>query len=127
MLIMRDAQTAALSEVSLLHFKERVAHYLATEYPTHADSLGSTGLTTLVDDGIASATRLGLRSEGAVAVWIELTLLFGQDLELSPERGWAHRILAHPTLPDHIKVDLVRERLTRLTAGRPLVRASISA
>jgi hypothetical protein len=126
MLIVRDAQLDAFSAASIGNFEVRMVEYLETEYPTRAESLGVAGLAELVRQGIQSAATHELRSAGAIAIWIELILQFGEDLKLSPERAWAGRILAHPRLPDHIKLEVIRERLTAGTAGRPIVRATIA-
>jgi hypothetical protein len=92
MLLMRDAQMVALSEESLRSLDQRAVQYLAAEHPTSAQSLGSDSMATLVDDGIDSPTRLRLRSEGAVAVWIELGPLFGGDLRYRGENQTREKI-----------------------------------
>lgn len=123
MLIIRDAQMAILGNARVDSFVQQMVDSLSNEYPVSA-AAGPEAMTALVRNAIEGAAARGLRSEGAIAIWTELTLVFGKDLALSPDRTWAKRILAHPDLPDFIKMDIVRERLTARTAGRVLVRAA---
>jgi len=121
MMTIRREQLAALSELATRDFQRHQISYLSSEYPSRARDLGQAGLQAHVEQAMADATQRGILSKGAVAIWIELRLQFGNDLQRSPERKWALKILAHPALPDHVKLDLVRDRLTAHTGGRPVV------
>ncbi len=123
MLTIRREQLSALGAQAVESFVQRMVGYLADEYPGVAERMGPAGLSDLVRKALQTAAEQRVRHEGAVAVWIELQLQFGPDFERSPDRAWARNIMAHRSLPDYIRVGLVRDRLTARTAGRPVVRA----
>lgn len=120
-LTIRDAQLSMFRQLRVAGFIDNLVAYFAGEYPSHAARLGAEGLRTLVERSIEAADTLGIRLEGAVGAFIELKLIYGENLERSPDREWARNILAHPTLPDYIKVGAVQDRLSERAGGRVLV------
>lgn len=121
MLTIRAAQMAAFRESRVGDFVDGMTHYLATEYPRHWDRLGEVGMRSFVERSVATAAGMGIRLEGAVGALIELWLVYGERFERSPEREWVRNILAHPRLPDHVKVEAIQDRLDARTGGRVLV------
>lgn len=121
MFTVRSEQLVALSELASQDFAQRMIGYLAAEYPLRAAALGGADLKAHVEHAIDDAGQRGIRTLGAVALWIELRFQFGNELQRSPARQWAFKILAHPALPDYVKLGLVRDRLTAHTGGRPVV------
>lgn len=95
--------------------------YIEAEYPTHYQHLGREGTREFVIRALANATRMGIELEGAAGVLIELWLMFGEQFERAPDRVWARKILAHPRLPDFVRVETVQNRLLEKTGGRVLV------
>lgn len=120
-LTIRNAQLSMFRQLRIAGFVDNLLSYLAGEYPRHADRLGTEGLRELVERSIEAAAMLGIHLEGAIGAFIELRLLYGEDLERAPDREWARNILAHPTLPDYIKVGAVQDRLSERAGGRVLV------
>ena len=53
---------------------------------------------------------------------LQLVVAFGRNFELSPDRGWALEMLAHPTLPPSLKTGMLRERMMNRSQGRVVVR-----
>lgn len=92
--------------------------YIASEYPEKYQQMQETGTQEFIRRGMEKAAARGLRSRGAVAGFIDLMLKFGENFELAPDRVWANHTLAHPTLPDYLKVEAVRERFESQTQGR---------
>lgn len=127
MLVIRKDQMLALSAESERQYDTRLAEYLTAEYPAQVERMGAEGLRSLIDRAKAGGREFRIEGAGAMAVWTELWLLFGDGLRRSPDRMWAERILRHDSLPDYIRVDQVRERLTSRTGGRAVVVANDGA
>ena len=121
MFTVRREQLVTLGELASRDFARRQVDYLANEYPLRSAALGGAGLKSHVEQALDDASQRGIRTAGAVAIWIELRFQFGNELQRSPARQWAFKILAHPALPDYVKLGLVRDRLTAHTGGRPVV------
>ena len=108
----------ALSAESERQYEVRLAEYLTGEYPAQVARMGADGLRALIRRARVAGQEFRIEGAGALAVWTELWLLFGDGLRRSPDRAWAERILRHEMLPDYVRVDQVRERLTSRTGGR---------
>ena len=121
MITVRESQFAALRQARIDAFVHDMVRYIAADYPTHYRHLGPDGTREFVIRTLASATRMGIELEGAAGVLIELWLMFGEQFERAPDRVWARKILAHPRLPDFIRVETVQDRLLAKTGGRVLV------
>lgn len=123
MLIIRDAQLAALGMSGQDQFVDRMVRHLATEFAVKHSEMGDAGTREFVLRAIDAGARNGVRNVGAVAVLIELMAEFGERFEVSPDKVWARKLLAHPTLPDVPKVDALRDRLASRTGGRTIVQS----
>lgn len=121
MLVIRDAQLEVFRRRGEDRFVERMVARVAVAFPSRFARLKVDGIRALVRDAMQVGARDGVRSETAVALLIELWVTFGAQLERSPEQAWALELLAHPRLPDTLKLQLMHERLTALSAGRPVV------
>lgn len=119
-LTIRDVQLDALRRGRVETFVDDLLAYLEAEYPTHRERLGRPGLRSLVERSVEAAAGLGICNEGALGVFTELRLVYGEDLERAPDRRWAKNILRHSTLPDYIKVAAVQDRLSERAGGRVL-------
>ncbi|HJZ59725.1 MAG TPA: hypothetical protein VKE74_32585 [Gemmataceae bacterium] len=123
MFVIREAQLEVLRRFAVDGFVDQMVGYVAAEFPRHYEVLGQEGTREFIRRVIRTAAGHGVTTIGAVAVLIELMLQFGERFERSPDRVWANNILAHPTLPDHVKVDAIRDRFVARTGGRVLVPA----
>lgn len=123
MLTIRREQLRIFEEQSRENFYDDTAAYLTREYPGPCAEMGPVPLREFIRRSYASARRQNIGSRGAVMIFIELELVFGEVFQLSPDRPWAENILAHPTLPDYSKMEAVRERLISRSAGRVVRRA----
>jgi hypothetical protein len=126
-LTIRDGQLDAFRNLATHDFDCKMVAYLREEHPALALPLGQEGLFDLVRRARLAAAGYGVLNTGAVGVWIELWLMFGDELKRSPDRAWAERILRHPVLPDYVRVERVRERLLQRTGGRSIVVSGASA
>lgn len=121
MLIIRNCQLDIFRDQAIDLFVARMVVRIAEQYPARFAQLGESGVRNLVGSTIDHGRELGIVTSGAVTVLIDLVVQFGEGLAMSPDRAWAMKLLAHPSLPDYIKVDIVRERLTASSGGRVLM------
>jgi hypothetical protein len=122
MLVIRNAQMEQLTAPAVERFVDEVTLVIAEDHPPKVAELGVPGIRAIVLRAIEKGEALDVRNEGAVAALAELMVLFGEDFRMSPERPYAEKVLAHPTLPDYARVDLARRRMCALTKGRTIVR-----
>ena len=122
MLIIRDAQIAALGRSAADRFTVSVCEYLTVHFPGPAARLaGLPGMQAFVRRGIQKASGFGVATEGAVTVLLELWIQFGEDFERSPLRAFARNILANPDLPGTAKAELIRDRHQEISGGCVMV------
>lgn len=95
--------------------------YLAREYPIHCAGMKKSAIREFIHRSIDAAMALRIDTEGAIGVFTELRLVYGENLERAPDREWVRNILAHRRLPGHIKVEAVQNRLSEKTGGLLLV------
>lgn len=121
MITIRESQMDVFRQARIDAFVGDMVRYIATDYPTHYQRLGPAETRAFVLRSMDAASRHGIELEGAIGVLIELWLMFGEQFERSPDRVWARNILAHPRLPDFIRVESIQERLLARMGGRVLV------
>ncbi|HBY59491.1 MAG TPA: hypothetical protein DEH78_06685, partial [Solibacterales bacterium] len=63
----------------------------------------------------------GVVHQGGIAVLAELMIRFGTEFSRSPDKAWAWKMLAKPSLPGEVKVAALRERMEAATGGRRIV------
>lgn len=118
MLIIRPEQMAAFREQALGDFEDQMAAYLSVKHPSTMQSMGWTALRGMVRQARAGGAGYGIASSRALGAWIELWLLFGEDLANAPDRGWVLGILKQTDLPDSVRVERIGERLFAHSGGR---------
>lgn len=121
MLTVRTAQLAAFQQARTQGFVDHMLVHLANEYPRNFSQLAPDQARALIDRTLVAAAQWGIKTQGAIGVLAELRLVYGEKLERAPDRQWAMNLLAHPTLPDYIKVGAVQERLSQRAGGRVVV------
>ncbi|MYN19906.1 hypothetical protein GTP81_24475 [Rugamonas sp. FT107W] len=124
MLIIRNRQLDLFRDQEIGLFTAKMVARIAEQYPARFAQLGQSGVRDLISKTIERGREFNIVTAGAVAALIDLVVQFGEGLAMSPSREWAMKLLAHPSLPDYIKLDLVRERLTAGSGGRPLMSVS---
>ena len=113
---------AILGRVPYNSFINRMVKYIATEYPRQYASMGQAGAREFVVGVIQKGRQNHVETKGGLAVLLELMIAFGDNFQNSPHKEWANELLAHPTLPEQIKMRILRERMTALSQGRVVVR-----
>jgi hypothetical protein len=124
MIVVSAVQAEVLRKQSLRRFEDDLVRSIAFDFGPKFELLGEAEIRRLIRSAIDGGAKLGIRNQGAVAVLAELMVQFGERFQHSPERAWANKMLCHPDLPDYIKVDVARKRMTANTLGRTLMPAA---
>ena len=102
-------------------FVRRLAAHLAESYPAWIAQRDPAQAERFAAQAVEAASTHGILGRHAVTSFAELLVEFGSTFERAPERVWAQGILAHRTLPDRLKVELLCARLRERTRGRTIV------
>lgn len=123
MLTIREEQLEVFRRHRADGFEADAARHLLTFLPGPCNAVGGPiEMRAFVRDGIRRAAGHGVEETGAVLVFLECILQYGEHFERSPSGEWINRILGHPVLPGYVKVDAIRDRLQDDSRGRVLVR-----
>lgn len=122
MLVIRSPQLASLALAGDEQFEIRMAQYVQTDFPSSYRQLGEAGVHGLLQAVIEEGRSWRIESEGAVAVLLQLTLMFGPRFERSPDARWAQTLIANTTVPESLRMQMIRDRLAARTQGRSVVR-----
>lgn len=118
MFTIRDKHQAALSRSMADRFASEAICHLMTHFPAPSTRLGGKqAVQEFVERGTARARTLGVDTDAAVIVLLELWIQFGEEFERSPLREFSQNILAHGMLPGFAKVEMIRDRHQELTGG----------
>ena len=91
---------------------------LVVDCPEKSAALGPEDLKGLVERALKFTQANGITSENAVKVFLALWIEYGEGFPMIPDRPWAEALFAHPTLPDVLKVAMVRDRFRERVQGR---------
>lgn len=120
MLVIRDKQLNALAEMRTTQFVERMVEYVAADFPHPFATLKEEGVRNWIADILQFGARHRIESNGALAVLLQLTMMFGARLERSPDAEWAIEFLAKESVPDTLRLRMIRDRLSAYTQGRAI-------
>lgn len=90
----------------LLHIKEF--------FPEEYEELGENGVIDIVREGIVNSAKYDIRSEQDVCRYIDLMVVFGDDLDIDPELTWMAEILNQRSLQSEEKLDRIYENISKL-------------
>lgn len=122
MLVLRRPQVDVFGQDPRRELADRIAHVVASEYPSVHAGLGEDGVRRLVDRAIELGAAHRVVTEGGVSVLAILMVQYGEAFERSPDAKWARGLLEHPTLPEALKLDLLLQRMAGRSQGRVVVR-----
>lgn len=120
MLTIRSQQLLSFQENAREQFIDRMCAYTAEEHSEWHKRQGDAKAREFVTQCVERAKTHRIETKGAVAIYIDLTLQYGDDFDRSPDRAWAMKTLAHPALPDYVRMEAIQERLESKTQGRKL-------
>jgi hypothetical protein len=123
MFVIRQAQLEVFEHDAREEFVGRLVAHLAMTRPQVCESLGEGATRDFVRRVVERGTKHGIDTEGGVASLADLMLQVGEDFERSPDRAWAQKLLAHPTLPGVLKIDALVARIGGQTQGRIVERS----
>ena len=121
MLAIREAQVKILEKARRRDFEDRLLAIIAAEYPASYKSLEEKGVRELINRAIVLGEANRIRTEGGVTSLTGLIIQYGESFEHSPEGDWARGVLAHPTMPEQLKLDILLEQMAGRTRGRIVV------
>jgi hypothetical protein len=106
MIVIRDAQMAALGAAHA----ERHDRWLATHarrcFPRQCQALGEGGLVALIAQARAGAREVGLSSPRGIACWLDLMMGFGPGFADDPAHPWVRPTLRESAaLPEPLRID----------------------
>jgi hypothetical protein len=104
MLVIRDAQMAALLRPRVEPFLERLVAALRAELPAQS---AACDVEEVVLYGMTQAEAYGVQTEAAVARYARLQIMFGRDFDR--EMPWARQVLSDPATGEDV------ERMNHLT------------
>ena len=115
MLTIRQDQMDVFRESGKRSFEVRMVKHIETHFPEEREALVQTGgegaVYQLIRDMIARGETYKIVTERGVAGLIDLSVAYGQDFELYPEREWAREILEDESLEESTRVQLVLEQM----------------
>lgn len=120
MLTIRNEQILQFRRAKVEEFVDSMCAYLAEEFPNWYEGTGEKGVRDFVRRNIERAKEHRVETKGAVAIFIDLTLQYGDSFERMPERAWALKTLTHPTIPDHVRMEEIQDRAQARTGGMKL-------
>jgi hypothetical protein len=120
MLTIRKEQLRFFSRESDEKFIGKMVDYVRSEFPLQFQELGVDGTRSLIEKVMALGLQHRIESPGAMAVLLQLSLMFGEKFEHSHEAAWANQMLATHSVPDTARMDMIRARLTSVTQGRSM-------
>lgn len=120
MLVIRDAQIAALQLREQDRFEVRLARNLAGTFPERFLDPAAPATLQFVQRSIEVALRHGIATEHAVATFTNLRAAYGEEFEWTPVAPQALGLLRDPALPGPIKVAAIRDCLYSSSGGRPV-------
>lgn len=127
MLIIREEQLHLFGQVFTDQFTDRMVPYVKRDFPAQAKQLTEPGIRALIKEVLDLAELHKFESEGAVAALLQLTLMFGLKFRRSPDSAWANALLSNVSVPDPVRMDMIRTRLTANSQGRATVPFTPSA
>ena len=121
LLAIRNNQIKILASLKQAEYVDRLLPHLASDYPSWYQKHQEPGARAFVERAIETGEKHNVRGQAAVSTLVDLMVEFGENFESSPDREWAVKLLAHPSLPDQTKVPMLADRLRARTGGRRIV------
>ena len=93
MLVIRNEQMKALSEVMLKGFEDGMVRYLEKRFPQNCSPKDEPAVRESIQKGIERAREYGITTEYDIARYIELMYLFSEDFDTNHATPWANPML----------------------------------
>jgi len=110
MIVIRKDQQEQLAALGRIQFFDKLEIHIEKFFPDHAINLDKEQRIALFEYGLERGKKYDFISERNVCLFIDLMLAFGLEFDISPDHGWAKKILAdsgqnHP----NVKMDALHE------------------
>jgi len=110
-LVIRGEQMRVLVAPMRERFVDVLQSGFATLWPAQTAQLGS-ACRSFLNSSIDRATSYGIRTEQAIARFINLYFVWGPNFDSRPEHAWAVKVLKDPAFDGTRKVDELVRRTT---------------
>ncbi len=94
MLTIRKERIHVISRRSDEEFIDRMTTCVRGDFPHQFEELGPARVRAFTQEVMALGLRHEVEAGGAMAVLLQLTLMFGMNFERSPDAAWAKELLA---------------------------------
>jgi hypothetical protein len=110
-LLIREAQMAALGEAAAERFALVAAKHLKQVLPEECAEMGDTAVRDSIDLAIRKAESYGIHEQLDILVYLNLMYVLGFDFDTDPELPWAGELLRDKELDPGSKVELLWDRV----------------
>jgi hypothetical protein len=117
MLVIRDAQMAALGLPGVNRYIEKTIRDIRALFPQDPRFLDDERVRDLIRAGIAAAKRYGIDGNREVSLFLFLICEFGADFDTQKDKAWMRDLLSAGNLDERAKMDLIYEKLRILSAA----------
>lgn len=107
MLIIRNEQIQAFSQVSLRKFELRMVDHVRQRYPAQTANRPEPELAELVRRITAKALGYKVETEDDLRRYIEYAMIYGEDMDSSADQPWIGQILRQPDWSGTKKMDRI--------------------
>ena len=111
MLVIRAEQMRALADARRKQFADRAVAHVRENFAGLFEALGEAGARAVVAAAIRKGDHYQLTAEHDYFRLLNLVMLLGQEFDMRPEYGWAHRILSQERMAGGSKMDLIYQLL----------------
>jgi hypothetical protein len=114
MLVIRDAQFAAMAQTVLADFRAWMVPHLREHFAAELEGRTDAELLALVDAAVGRAMRRGVLGEEAYCLFTNLAVALGPEFDADPRYPWAARILDDASLgPPDVRVRVLADHAAR--------------
>jgi hypothetical protein len=111
--VLRKDQIVAFERAAAYQFLDRAVDELRQDWPEECARLSPETLRERVKTGMVKAGRYGIRMEDDILKYLNLSMLWSENFDASPETPWAGEILNRRDLAGSEKIHLLQYRSVR--------------
>ncbi len=112
MLVIREEQMTALSQVAQDSFEEEMITHSKALLPQLCSAIGDKQVRKAVESATSKATKYGFTQRGSVQLFIELSLFLGASFDTDPQYPWAKEILTEESEDQLERAEQLFEKMT---------------
>jgi hypothetical protein len=113
MLIIRQSQMKALSQVRRSAFEADAVSHVHSLFPEDCGALTEEQVRARVRDGIARGRSYGLNGRDDLLIFVEHLFILGPEFDRTAEYGWARHLLMRSEYASATKAELLAKLTLR--------------